>query len=192
MNTKSIAKSLKRITREINKIQTALNIENQGTLLSENTSDRVVTAIAAKDNIHAIRIESGRMLNAHGFLYKVFSVFDKYKRSIDTITTSEVSISLTIDNDENIYELLGELTEFGNVEFESNLSIICVVGDFITERNGIAAQIMNAISDIPLRMVSYGGSENNITFLMDTNHKGQALQALNQHLFQNTNNHARV
>lgn len=173
-------------------LKNTLNINNQGTLISEKTSDRVVTAIAAKDHIHAIRIESGRMLNAHGFLYQVFSVFNKYKRSIDTITTSEVSISLTVDNDEHLYEILGELKEFGNVELESNLSIVCVVGDFITERNGIAAQIMDALSDIPLRMVSYGGSENNITFLMDTNHKGQALQALNQHLFQNTSNHARV
>lgn len=173
-------------------LKNTLNINNPGTLISERTSDRVVTAIAAKDNIHAIRIESGRMLNSHGFLYQIFSVFDQYRKSIDTITTSEVSVSLTVDNDENIYEILSELKNFGNVEYESNLSIICVVGDFITERKGMVAQIMEALKEIPLRMVSYGGSENNITFLMDTDQKRAALTALNFHLFQNNTEHARV
>ncbi|MCB0478886.1 MAG: aspartate kinase [Crocinitomicaceae bacterium] len=173
-------------------LKNTLAIENQGTLISEKTSERVVTAIAAKDTIHAIRIESARMLNAHGFLYQIFAVFDKFKKSIDTVTTSEVSVSLTIDNDENIFEILAELKQFGLVEYESNLSIVCVVGDFITERKGVVAQIMDALTDVPLRMISYGGSENNITFLMDTNYKQLALQSLNDYLFENSENHARI
>jgi aspartate kinase len=167
-------------------------IYNQGTLISEKTSDRIVTAIAAKDNIHVIRIESTRMLNAPGFLYKVFSVFNKYGKSIDTITTSEVSVSLTVDNEEYNFEILSELKELGKVEYQSNMSIVCVVGDFIQERTGIVSKVMDSLPNIPIRMISYGGSENNITLLMDTENKLNALQLLNNNLFQNTTNHARV
>ncbi len=154
-----------------------------GTLISNSSSGRYITALAAKDGIIAIRIRSGRMLNAYGFLRRVFEVFEKYRTPIDMITTSEVSVSLTVDDDTYLNDIIHELQSFGEVHIDLEQTIICIVGDLITEQTTYTAEIFAALKAIPLRMVSYGGSKNNISLLLPKKYKKQALQTLNQHLF---------
>lgn len=159
--------------------------EAEGTLISERSSGQTVTAISAKDKITAIKIRSGRMLNAYGFLRKVFEVFEKFKTPIDMITTSEVSVSLTIDQILFLSAIVEELKAFGEVSVEQEQTIICIVGDTLATKPGCTAEILQALSDIPLRMVSYGGSNNNISVLIDSNYKVLALQSIQASLFQN-------
>ena len=154
-----------------------------GTLISEQASGKSLTAIAAKDGICALKIRSGRMLNAYGFLRRVFEVFESYRTPIDMITTSEVSVSLTIDNTEYLSEILNDLREFGEVSIDTDHSIICIVGDALNERRGYTKTIFTALEDIPIRMVSYGGSNNNISLLVAKEFKNQALQSLHEELF---------
>lgn len=154
-----------------------------GTLISKAISGEGIKSIAAKDDITAIKIKSGRMLLAHGFLRKVFEIFEVYKTSIDMITTSEVAVSVTIDDDSKINEITKELQKYGQVEVENHLSIVCVVGDFIAESKGLAASIFDAIRHIPVRMISYGGSRHNISFLVKTEDKVSTLQSLHKKLF---------
>ena len=158
--------------------------EASGTLISNQTKEAGLKAIAAKDNITAIKIKSSRMLLAHGFLRKVFEIFEKYKTPIDMITTSEVAVSLTIDNDKHLDMVTHELKQFGTVIVDKDQSIVCLVGDMIVDRKGIVKKIFNAMEDIPIRMISYGGSNYNISLLIDTNHKGKALNSLNEGLFE--------
>lgn len=163
--------------------------EAQGTTISANTQSGSIKAVAAKDDITAIKIKSGRMLLAYGFLRSVFEVFERYKTPIDMITTSEVAVSLTIDNDRFLNEILTELKEFGQVEVDQNQTIVCVVGDFISERSGSGLAIFEALKEIPLRMISYGGSKNNISLLINTTDKVEALTKLNDGIFdRNTSN----
>ncbi|ADQ17752.1 aspartate kinase [Leadbetterella byssophila DSM 17132] len=156
-----------------------------GTLISANTSAGTeITAIAAKDNITAIYIHSTRMLNAYGFLKKVFDIFEKYKTPVDMITTSEVSVAVTIDNSEHLESISAELSQFAELEeHDRNQTIICVVGQFFADKSGIAIRILEALRDIPVRMISYGASEHNVSILVDTKHKNMALEALNEGLF---------
>ncbi len=154
-----------------------------GTLISAESSGRKITAIAAKGDITAIRIRSGRMLNAYGFLRKVFEIFEAYKTPIDMITTSEVSVSLTIDDDTNLEKILADLKTFGEVAIDRDQAIICIVGDGLNRQTGHTKAIFAALEQIPLRMVSYGGSLNNISILLNEDHKKEALQALHQFLF---------
>ncbi len=155
-----------------------------GTLIADNTSDREIKAIAAKDGITAIYIHSTRMLNAYGFLRRVFEVFEKYKTPVDMITTSEVSISLTIDNPEHLEQIMAELRTFADLEENDDAqSIICIVGNFSADKEGIALKVLEAMRNIPIRMISYGASENNISLLVHTKHKNEALNALNERLF---------
>ncbi|MCO5260656.1 MAG: aspartate kinase [Crocinitomicaceae bacterium] len=156
-----------------------------GTLISKigDTSVFGVKAIAAKDNITAIRIQSSRMLLAYGFLRRVFEVFERYKTPIDMITTSEVAISLTIDNTHYLNEILEDLGDFGTVHVDTNQSIICVVGTFELDSVGYAAKILDGINHLPIRMISYGGSNHNISLLVDSKDKKEALQSLHNHLF---------
>ena len=142
-----------------------------------------VKAIAAKDGITAIKIKSSRMLLAHGFLRKVFEIFEKYKTSIDMITTSEVAISLTLDDITHLKEITSELQKLGKVEVDHYLSIICIVGNSIMEERKVLNKIMTSVEDFPLRMVSYGGSKHNVSLLIDGKHKNQVLQSLNKGLF---------
>jgi aspartate kinase len=123
------------------------------------------------------------MLLAYGFLKKVFEVFETYKTPIDMITTSEVAVSLTIDNPTYLKEITTELQEFGSVEVDQDLSIICVAGDFSQNKQGISARVFNALKHIPIRMISYGGSNYNTSLLVKTSDKVDALNSLNQHLF---------
>ncbi|MDP1812926.1 MAG: aspartate kinase [Leadbetterella sp.] len=156
-----------------------------GTLIKSDVSHTSeITAIAAKDNITAIYIHSTRMLNAYGFLRKVFEVFEKYKTPVDMITTSEVSVAVTIDNNENLDKITEELKQIADLEpHDFNQSIICIVGNFMADKAGIAIKVMNALKDIPVRMIAYGASEHNMSILVDTKDKNAALEALNEGLF---------
>ena len=155
----------------------------KGTLISDKkTSDRI-TAVAAKDGITAINIRSGRMLLAYGFLRSVFEVFERYKTPIDMITTSEVAVSVTIDNTKHLQAIKNELKEYGTVETDDDLTIVCIVGSFTAEKEGYAKRIFESLKDIPIRMISYGGSENNVSILVKTGLKKQTLNALNKGLF---------
>ena len=155
----------------------------KGTLITQEAGSSGVKAVAAKDNITAIKIKSTRMLLAYGFLTKVFEVFEKYRTSIDMITTSEVAVSVTIDNDIFINEITKELEAFGTVEIDTNQTIVSIVGNEITETKDIMRRLFEAVNDIPVRMVSYGGSHHNISLLIGRNYKEQTLQVLNSGLF---------
>ncbi len=156
-----------------------------GTLITSTvTQTAEITAIAAKDNITAIYIHSTRMLNAYGFLRKVFEVFEKYKTPVDMITTSEVSVAVTIDNDLNLDKITEELNQIAELEpHDFNQSIICIVGNFMADKAGIAINVMNALKNIPVRMIAYGASEHNMSILVDSKDKNAALEALNESLF---------
>jgi aspartate kinase len=155
-----------------------------GTLISEKSTDVEIKAIAAKDNITAIYIHSTRMLNAYGFLKRVFEIFEKYKTPVDMITTSEVSVSVTIDQTANLDAIMRELREFAELEDpDKDQVIICIVGNFWADKEGIAIKVLDAIKNIPIRMISYGASEHNISLLVDAKHKNDALNALNEGLF---------
>jgi aspartate kinase len=155
----------------------------EGTIISSVSSGAGIKAIAAKDDIAAIKIKSGRMLLAYGFLRKVFEVFEVYKTSIDMITTSEVAVSVTIDNKTNLENITNELEKYGAVEVDENLTIICIVGDLVAESKGIAVTVFDALKNIPVRMISYGGSRHNISVLVKTENKKEALNALHKKLF---------
>ena len=157
--------------------------ECKGTLIHNKAKSERIRAIAAKDNITAIKIKSYRMLMAYGFLKKVFEVFEQNKTSIDMITTSEVAISLTIDNTSRLNEITRDLQGFGNIEIDSELSIICIAGDLAQNKKGITSAIFNGLKDIPVRMISYGGSNYNLSFLVKTSDKIAVLNILNQGLF---------
>ncbi|WP_353195724.1 aspartate kinase [Parapedobacter defluvii] len=155
-----------------------------GTLINkEGTAKGIVRSIAAKDGITAIRIHSSRMLLAYGFLRRVFEVFERYKTPIDMITTSEVAISLTIDDVKYLSDIERELTDFGSVEIDRDQTIVCVVGDFGVNTHGYAARVLDAVKHIPIRMISYGGSNYNISMLLQTEHKVEALRSLHNRLF---------
>lgn len=154
-----------------------------GTIISHEGESGIVKAIAAKDGITAIKIKSSRMLLAFGFLRKIFEVFEKYRTPIDMISTSEVAVSVTIDDDSRLKQIVNELHSFGTVEVDKNQSIICVVGNRLTENKEMLQQVFTSLRAIPIRMVSYGGSYNNISLLIDSIHKESALKSLNQGLF---------
>ena len=155
----------------------------KGTTIAELAGSVGVKAVAAKDGITAIKIKSSRMLLAYGFLRKIFEVFEKYRTSIDMITTSEVAVSLTIDTDANLPEIIKELEPFGTVEIDSNQTIVSIVGNEITETKEVMQKLFSALGDTPVRMVSYGGSRHNISILIPRQYKEQTLQLLNQGLF---------
>jgi aspartate kinase len=165
------------------RLKNTLKPDANGTLISSETEGKGIKAIAVKDNITAIKIKSGRMLLAHGFMRKVFEIFETYQTSIDMITTSEVAVSVTIDDTKFLNEIVDELKKYGTVEVDENLSIICVVGDFIAESKGYALKIFNALKNISIRMISYGGSRHNISLLVNSSDKVAALNTLNDNLF---------
>ena len=156
-----------------------------GTVISNETEYRKIKAVAAKDNITAINITSSRMLLAYGFLRKVFEIFESYKTSIDMICTSEVGVSVSIDNTTNLSAILNELKKFGTVKVEKDMCIICVVGDLDWQNVGFESAATDAMKNIPVRMISYGGSNHNISFLISEVDKKRALQSLSNTLFNN-------
>lgn len=165
------------------RLKNTMQPEAQGTLIANIETKIGLKAVAAKDGIIAINIKSDRMLLAHGFLRAVFEIFERYKTSIDMITTSEIAVSLTIDNPKNLKEIRKELEEIANVLIEENQTIICIVGSLPKDAAGFGYKVLEALKDIPLRMVSYGGSPNNISVLIDGKLKKEALMALNKGLF---------
>ena len=165
------------------RLKNTLQPNAEGTLIANITTQEGIKAVAAKDGITALNIKSERMLLAHGFLRAVFEIFERHKTSIDMITTSEVAVSLTIDNNKFLPEILNELKEISQVEVEENQTIICIVGQLPKDKSGYGFKVMEALKDIPLRMVSYGGSLNNISVLVNGNLKKEALIALNKGLF---------
>lgn len=155
----------------------------KGTLISTDCSSNKIEAVAAKDGITAIKIKSGRMLLAYGFMRKVFEIFERYQTSIDMITTSEVGVSVSVDNTKNLSEIVDELRKFGTVTVDKDMVIICVVGDMNYENIGFQAKVVSALKEIPIRMISYGGSNYNISFLIKAEDKKRALNALSSNLF---------
>ncbi|MBY0435953.1 MAG: aspartate kinase [Cyclobacteriaceae bacterium] len=154
-----------------------------GTLISDKGTSGQFKAIAAKDGIIAINIKSSRMLLAYGFLRKVFEVFEKHRTPIDMISTSEVAVSVTIDDASHLDDIKRELENFGTIEVDRNQSIICIVGNKLAEKKGVLSDVFQTLAEVPVRMVSYGGSHNNISILVDTAHKEKSLKLLNQGLF---------
>lgn len=154
-----------------------------GTLISNETEKGKIKAVAAKDNITSIKIKSGRMLLATGFLRKVFEIFENYQTPIDMVTTSEVGVSVTIDNCKHLEEIVNDLKKYGTVSVDSDMVIVCVVGDLEWDNVGFEARIVHALKDVPVRMISYGGSNYNVSLLVKADDKKRALQALSEHLF---------
>lgn len=156
----------------------------EGTTISNQTEYGKIKAVAAKDNIIAIKIKSSRMLLATGFLRKVFEIFESYQTPIDMVCTSEVGVSMSIDNSSHLGEIVDELKKYGTVTVDTGMCIICVVGDLDWSNIGFETQVMEAMKNIPVRMISYGGSNYNISFLIREEDKKRALQALSDTLFQ--------
>jgi aspartate kinase len=169
------------------RLKNTMDPDEPGTLITSESILQDYKAVAAKDGISVIRIKSDRMLMAYGFLRKVFEIFEVYKTPIDMITTSEIAVSITIDNPQFLKQIARDLKELGTVEVEENLTIVCVVGDFRTERTGSAPEIFEALNTIPLKMISYGGSPNSLSLLIDTANKTKALRLLSSHLFKKKN-----
>ncbi|MGE5107904.1 MAG: aspartate kinase [Sphingobacteriales bacterium] len=165
------------------KLLNTMQPDAKGTVIVEEAGSIGVKAVAAKDGIYAIRIKSSRMLLAYGFLRKIFEVFEKYRTSIDMITTSEVAVSLTIDNATNLKDILKELEPLGTVEVEENHSIVSVVGNEIAKEKDVLTKLFQSISTIPVRMVSYGGSPHNVSLLLPSTYKTETLKLLNKGLF---------
>ena len=165
------------------KLLNTMEPQAKGTTIVEKAGSVGVKAVAAKDNIIAIRIKSSRMLLAYGFLRKIFEVFEKYRTPIDMITTSEVAVSLTIDNATNLEQILKELEPFGTVEIDEDQTIISVVGNEISKTSNMVEKLFKSIQNIPVRMVSYGGSPHNISLLVPATFKTQILQQLNKGMF---------
>jgi aspartate kinase len=154
-----------------------------GTFIDNSTTPGTIKAIAAKDGIYAVRVQSDRMLMAYGFLSRVFGVFEKYRTSIDLITTSEVAVSMSVDNNSQLDAILAELRTLGTVSVEDHMTIISVVGDLRSDNRGLEAQVVSALKDIPIRMISYGGSDHNISLLVGSENKVRVLQALSEKIF---------
>jgi aspartate kinase len=164
------------------RLKNTMNPSDPGTLITSASSGHGIKAVAAKDGITAIKIRSYRMLNAYGFLKNVFEIFEFFKTPIDMISTSEVAVSLTIDNTKHLNEIVAELKEYGEVEVDTDQTIVCIVGDMIAEETGFAAKVFSALKETQIRMISYGGSRHNISVLVKTELKKQTLQSISNKL----------
>ena len=165
-------------------IKNTMNPENQGTLISEYSLDKDIKAIAAKDGITTIKLKSGRMMQAFGFLRRIFEVFEKYETSVDMLTTSEVSVSMTIENISNLENIKRKLSQIGEVEIEPNQSIICIVGNFSKNSNTSIQKIIDSLEHIPIQMISFGSSKINVSFVVDSDHKIETLNILNHYVLE--------
>lgn len=165
------------------RLKNTMDEKAPGTIISDKGTRGQFKAVAAKDGITAIKIKSSRMLLAYGFLRQVFEVFERYKTPIDMISTSEVAVSVTIDDSKYLPEIERELKNFGSIETDKNQSIICIVGNMLAEKEGVLSEVFQSLKSVPVRMVSYGGSHNNISVLVDTTQKEKALTLLNEGLF---------
>ena len=165
------------------RLKNTMDPDAEGTIIDNTLVRRKIKAVAAKDNITAIKIKSSRMLGASGFLRKVFEIFESYQTSIDMITTSEVGVSMTIENNSHLAEIVDELKKYGTVTVDTEMCIVCVVGDLDWSNVGFETLATDAMKDIPVRMISYGGSNYNISFLIREEDKKRALQSLSTVLF---------
>jgi aspartate kinase len=165
------------------KLLNTLQPDAKGTIITEMPNGNGAKAIAAKDGIIAIKIKSSRMLLAYGFLRKIFEIFEKYRTPIDMITTSEVAVSLTIDDQRNLDQILKELQPFGTVELDHHQAIVSIVGNEVAATPSIQKKLFESLNEVPLRMISYGGSRHNISILVGGQHKEKTLQLLNKGLF---------
>ena len=165
------------------RIKNTMDPEADGTVIDNVLVRGKIKAVAAKDNITAIKIKSSRMLLATGFLRKVFEIFETYNTPIDMITTSEVGVSVSVDKAENLTKIVDELKKYGTVTVDSDMCIICVVGDLDWSNVGFETLVTEAMQNIPVRMISYGGSNYNISFLIKESDKKKALQSLSAKLF---------
>lgn len=167
-------------------IKSTLSPEARGTMITGKALEEGVKAVAAKDKIIAIKIKSTRMMMAYGFLRKVFEIFEDFKTPIDMVTTSEITVSMTIDNDEYLDEIVNKLNRFGEVTVTRNQTIVCIVGNFDARTKGMIGLVGSGLKNVPIRMISFGASNSNITLLIDTDNKPQALNYLSETLFLNT------
>ena len=167
------------------RLKNTMDPKAEGTLINNVVVKGKFKAVAAKDNITAVKIKSSRMLLATGFLRKIFEIFESYQTPIDMITTSEVGVSMSIDNNAHLDEIVNELKKYGTVTVDTDMCIICVVGDLDWNNLGFESQALDAMKNIPVRMISYGGSNHNISFLIREADKKQALQSLSAILFAN-------
>ena len=165
------------------RLKNTMEPDAPGTLIDNHPEPGTIKAVAAKDNITAIKIKSSRMLLAHGFLRRVFEIFESYRTPIDMICTSEVGVSMSIDDTRYLSEIVHDLKKYGTVTVDLDMCIVCVVGDMDWENVGFESRVLAAMKDIPVRMVSYGGSNYNISLLVKGEDKARALQALSRHLF---------
>lgn len=165
------------------KLLNTMDPEAKGTIILQEAGSVGIKAMAAKDGIVAIKIKSSRMLLAYGFLRKIFEVFEKYRTSIDMITTSEVAVSLTIDNQQFLPEILKELEALGSVEIDEDQTIVSIVGNEIAQTPEVMKRLFESISAIPIRMVSYGGSKHNVSLLIPSEYKVETLKLLNKGVF---------
>jgi aspartate kinase len=165
------------------KLLNTMQPEARGTLITEEAGSVGAKAIAAKDGIIAINIRSSRMLLAYGFLRKIFEIFEKYRTPIDMITTSEVAVSLTIEDTADLKLLVRELEPFGVIEVEANHTIVSIVGNELAQTPGVLSKLFEALANVPIRMVSYGGSKHNVSLLIPSSYKTETLQLLNKGLF---------
>lgn len=166
------------------RLKNTMDEKAPGTLIAEKAEkDQVFKAIAAKDDITAIKIKSSRMLMAYGFLRRVFEVFEHHKTPIDMIATSEVAVSLTIDNQTHLASIEAELKKFGSIEVDKDQTIVCIVGNRVMDKPGALSDVFSSLKGVPVRMVSCGGSANNVSVLVDKQYKEQVLNALNEGLF---------
>ena len=160
-----------------------MNPQAEGTVITGQMEEKKIKAVAAKDNITVIKIVSSRMLLARGFLRKVFEIFETYHTSIDMVTTSEVGVSMTIDNDSQLTNIISELKKYGTVQIDRDMCIVCVAGDLRSCNSGFESLITGALKEIPIRMISYGGSDHNISFVIKKEDRDAALQALSNEIF---------
>ena len=166
------------------RLKNTMEPEAEGTIIDNTIVKGKIKAVAAKDNITAVKIKSSRMLLATGFLRKVFEIFESNQTPIDMITTSEVGVSMSIDSEARLNEIVNELKKYGTVSVDHDMCIVCVVGDLDWKNLGFETLVLEAMKSIPVRMISYGGSNYNISFLINAKDKQRALQQLSDVLFQ--------
>lgn len=165
------------------RLKNTMNPDAEGTLISNDTDPGVIKAVAAKEGITVIQVRSAKMLLAHGFLRRILEVFDDYQTPIDMLTTSEVGVSITIDDARRLRDITDDLKKYGTVSVDEDMAIVCVIGDLNWLNIGFESQIADALKDIPIRMISYGGSNYNMSFLVRKKDKEKSLNLLNNKLF---------
>ena len=166
-------------------LKNSLSVDDLGTVISEYTVNKELKAIAAKDDIITIKVKSGRMMQAFGFLRRIFEVFEKYQTSVDMLTTSEISVAMTIDNSIHLNQIIDELSELGETQVIKHQCIVSIVGDYTSNQNVSIQNIIDGLGTIPIKMISFGASKINLSFVIDSENKVEALNLLNKYILSN-------